>query len=733
MVQIDNTSIIEQHEAFLHAYTSGASAPFVVSDYMGLAFPKLEERAYSDRLKKMRKRTGEDLQSVFPYQVLIPKSLDAMINGDFEPAKVITVKEPFKGPYSDIWFGDTTDGVAFRWGYLNGDSRKISDQALDDTTVHGFLGGATGQGKSVTLNSVLYGCCMEYPPWELTLTLSDAKIVEFKSIALKHPMPHIDIIAATADADYMLSMLHVKHDEMIKRQSVFTTAAKVFGHECKNIMQFRKITNLCMPRVVIVMDECTAMFQQAGSKKAAAIANELDSFARLGRNAGMHIFLASQEVSADLPQATMNNLTLRGAMGCPGAVSERILGNDEAVYNMGRKGHLLVNTKSNEKNNSAYNKFIRVPFLPDEQITAIADTAISLGKQLGVTPTLRFYDEEEKLYEDKYVALLNQYKARNDRILLGPPSFIMDGDVQMVQILLNGADMENICVFANATASKLRSFKMLNANMKRITNAEHIILCTDNIFGQEAGIDSLNPLLSFDSKSYEDNQFFEVARATIYRRALCVKADLRAFEDCTTSENVDKYFYQRFEKGSKYDTVLNRCRAKYYLGLAKSDAEIRNGLLLDSFRGEELDEKLLSTMEACIRMCEKSGCLETPITRESMSQAFFWLFGMERLIGVGRDSKTKNVESFKKLLQDGTPYNVRFVVFTSTFEELGSLYETFSAFLSEDLSSKQKTQIKAADDYPENLSKALMTLYNPHIQTEGRVVKFKKLMLDGEL
>ena len=733
MIQIDNSDIVEQFEQFWKAYTSGASAPFLVSDYEALAYPKLEERAYAERLKKMRKASGQDLQSVFPYQVRIPKSIDEMINGDFEPAKILTVREPFKGPFSDIWFGDTTDGVSFRWGYFNGDSRKISDQALDDTTVHGFLGGATGQGKSVTLNSVLYGCCMEYPPWELTLTLSDAKIVEFKSIALKYPMPHIDIIAATADADYMLSMLKVKHEEMIKRQSVFTTAARVFGHECKNIMQFRKITGLCMPRVVIVMDECTAMFQQAGSKKAAAIAQELDSFARLGRNAGMHIFLASQEVSSDLPQATMNNLTLRGAMGCPGAVSERILGNDEAVYNMGRKGYLLVNTKSNEKNNAAYNKFIRVQYLPDEQIASIANTAIGLGKELGVSPVLRFYDEEEKLYEDKYVKLLNQYKARNDRILLGPPSFIMDGDEQMVSIPLQGVDMENICVFANASKSKLRCFKMLKANMLRMTNAEHIILCTDGIFGQEAGLDSLNPLLTFDSKSYEDNQFFDVARATIYRRALCIKADLYAFDDANTSDSVDAFFYKKFDRGSKYDTVLNRCRAKYYLGLAKSDAEIRNGLQLDSLRGEVLDAKLLSTMEACIRMCEKSGCLQTPMKQENLSQAFFWLVGMEKLIGIGRDNKTKYVESFKKLLQDGTPYNVRFVVFTSTFEDLGSLYETFSAFLSEDLSSKQVNQIKAADDYPENLSKALMTLYNPHIQTEGRVVKFKKLMLDGEL
>ena len=33
------------------------------------------------------------------------------------------------------------------------------------------LGGSTGQGKSVTLNSIIYGMCLEYAPWEITITL----------------------------------------------------------------------------------------------------------------------------------------------------------------------------------------------------------------------------------------------------------------------------------------------------------------------------------------------------------------------------------------------------------------------------------------------------------------------------------------------------------------------------------------------------------------------------------
>ena len=392
MIQIDNSDITEQHSDFLKSYASAASAPLVIHDFIAKSFPKLEERAYADRVKKLKKAGVIDPQP-FPYEVKIPKSLQEMIDGDFEPKKLLRINEPIKGPYSNIWFGDTTDGIFFRWGYVNGDSRKISTEGLNDKTVHGFLGGATGTGKSVTMNAIIFGACMEYPPWELTLTLSDAKIVEFKTIATSQPMPHIDIVAATSDVDYMLSMLEEKRKEMKLRQSVFTKAAKVFGRPIKNIMEFREVTGLCMPRVMMVFDECTAMFQNAG-KRANKIGEAIDNIARLGRNAGFHLLLASQEISSDLPDKTMANLTLRGAMGCTGPISEKILGNDEAVMNLGQKGKLITNTSASQKNNKPLNVAIRVPWLPPESLNEIANCTIKLGKELGVTPVMRFYDEE---------------------------------------------------------------------------------------------------------------------------------------------------------------------------------------------------------------------------------------------------------------------------------------------------------------------------------------------------
>lgn len=732
MINVDNADIVEQTELFMKQYQNGSSAPFLYSDYMQNSFPKLEERALAERLKQMRK-VDPNVQSVYPYDVKIPKSTRELLDGDFAPARILRITQPFKGPYSNVWFGSTLDGITFRWGYVNGDSRKLPSDGLNDTTVHGFLGGATGQGKSVTLNTVLYGCCMEYPPWELEVVLSDAKIVEFKAIALTHPMPQITTVAATSDADYTISVLEEKQKEMFDRNSIFTKAAEVFKTEVKNIKDFRKVTGMCMPRVLMVFDECTAMFQNAGTRKAGKIADIIDSFARLGRNTGFHLLLTSQEISSDLPDKTLANMSLRGAMGCTAPISDKILGNEEAVSNMGLKGRLIVNTHSSDRKESIkYNQLIRVPFTPEDQISAMADRAIELGKLTKTTPVLRFYDEQFRYYEDDYKKFLESFKFSEDRILLGPPSFIMDSDEQVVRIELSGSDNESICVFANEEINKLRALKMLKLNLLRFKNARHVLMEIDPMFTANGGLDDFNTQQRYEEKSYDTSQFITVARELIYKRAMCLAADKRVFNDGMTSEQTDNLLYSIFEKGSKYDTATNRSRAFHYVNLLLSDKEIMAGLGLDPARKDVFNKKVRSIVEWGILTCEDFGCFETQITVNKMTKIFMWIFGFERLIGLVRDVKYKYVEEFKKLLFDCTASNVRFVVFTSSFEDVSQLAQAFGSFLLEDISEKQQGQIKCADDYPQHLDGGLMVLFKPSKNNDDRLVKFKKYMFKGE-
>ena len=232
MIRLSNEDIKHNHEKYLQAYKS-ASASFLESAYIKKTFPLLESES----------------NRTYPYQVKLPKSLPELLHGDFEPSKIITVNEPFQGLYSNIWFGDASSRCTLRCGYVDGNSSKLCQQTIGAEDIHMVLGGATGQGKSVTLNSIIFGFCMEFAPWEVDLTLCDAKIVEFKSYALQHPLPHIRRIAATEDADYIISVLDTLRAEMQLWNSIFPIAG------VKKIDDFRKKTGLCILQHIIVIDE----------------------------------------------------------------------------------------------------------------------------------------------------------------------------------------------------------------------------------------------------------------------------------------------------------------------------------------------------------------------------------------------------------------------------------------------------------------------------------------------
>ena len=68
--------------------------------------------------------------------------------------------------------------------------------------------------------------------------MSDAKIIEFKKYGVDHIIPHIATIAATEDADFVISVLDKAYTEMNER-------AKVLGNlGVSNLKSFRKKTGL---------------------------------------------------------------------------------------------------------------------------------------------------------------------------------------------------------------------------------------------------------------------------------------------------------------------------------------------------------------------------------------------------------------------------------------------------------------------------------------------------------
>lgn len=710
MIKVMEEDLQENHAAYLQAYTTSSSATFLEDGFITKSFPKLE---------KMYNRT-------YPYDVKIPKSIVKLREGDFSPSKLIRITEPIKGSFSNIWFGDAADGVFLRCGYRDGDSRYICNQKLDDSEIHMVLGGSTGQGKSVTLNALIYGLCLEYAPWEITLTLCDAKIVEFKSYALQTPMPHIKNIAATGDADYLISVLQNLDKEMMLLNSAFTKAG------VKNIKDFRKQTGLCLPQNIIVMDEFQTMFKFAG-KKASLIEKILDDFARLGRNTGYHLLLASQEIGSEISQQTLGNIKVRAAVGCTSTVSEKILGNDAAKNNFGKKGHLLFNTNS-EGHRKEDNVLIRVPYMPDNQRIALGQELIEKGKIYNYANDLSFYDEEEQVDESNYLDFLKKWTLDNNSIILGEPSFVMEGTEKLVRLHFDRKEMENICILAIGNNNMRRYFQMLRKNIELHTNkAVNLVVAADAVFVDECDAASLATTSFFTESKVFENNILDIAFKMINRRKLMLEVDKIIFESSIQYRSeFDEFFYERFDKGGKYDTDLNKKRFLVADNLLKTDPEFNSRFGVSNYNGGELSLYTFNQSKIAVETFATYNSIDTRLTIDSIPPIYTWVLGMNKIIGLGRDTKNKYVQILKKALQDCTDVNIRFIMFTTTMEDIEDIRSGVRWFLIDGVKSQEINRIKMSDDYPDQVSGISCVLCDT-LAAEGKCVKFKKMILDGEI
>lgn len=708
MLLVNDADIITQSNNCFAVYKDSTNSPFTEDKFIKKSFPALLEETH-------RK---------YPYTVKIPKSLKDMMAGDFTPAKEFVIEKPFEGPYGPYWFGDSTKGVKFRMGYKNGDSRYICNETLGDVTVHGMLAGATGQGKSVSMNVAIYTMCQEYAPWELKLTLSDAKIVEFKNIAVNNPLPHIVAVAATSDVDYLLSVLETVYKEMRTTNSMFTVASKVFGHAVSNIKDFREVTGLALPRNVLVFDEYQTMFKNA-KKLAGKVAEVIDLIARLGRNTGYHLFLGSQEVGSDLPKETMGNISLRCALGCTARVSELLIGNSEAASNLGKKGNLLINTNS-EMHNKLDNVFIKVPYITPNNMKEISGYTMQTAKDVDFSQFMRFYDEQAFLYEDAWVQYLRGFPVRKDTIYLGEPSFITEDPEQCIKLKMTGKEIENIAVLTNNLTHLKRLFMMLKYNILRTPGVNNLIMCADRMYIEDCNAKELSEKFFFEEGNAETSTMLQVVDSLIYKRKLCLRADANVFTSPRTEASTDELFYQVFEKGSEFDTVTNRSRCYYYIALINSDVELKSHL-----NSKADSEVFLKIIQSCLQMCKLYGASDVALTEAKLPPVYAWMLGVNRILGLGRDARQREVDRVKKLLLDCSEVGVRFILFTTTFEELTSWRSAIRWYLLDDTPQTELSKIKC-EIYPEQKGPGLAVVFDSLNPING-CSKFKKMFFKDEL
>lgn len=140
---------------------------------------------------------------------------------------------------------------------------------------HMLVGGTTGSGKSVCINTILASLLLTQKPLDCKMILIDPKLVELGNY---NGIPHLSTDVIT-EVDEAVNVLNWLVDLMERRYKHFNDIGVSSLDECE-----------CFPRVVCVIDELADLMLEGGKE----IQNPLQRLLQKSRAAGIHIILATQ-------------------------------------------------------------------------------------------------------------------------------------------------------------------------------------------------------------------------------------------------------------------------------------------------------------------------------------------------------------------------------------------------------------------------------------------------------
>lgn len=672
---------------------------------------------YLDRLLQEDRKQSK---LTFPMTIKIPKPNKYLLRKDFEPAYVIELKEPLTMDDGEtpIWLNSSTKQIYLRFGYKNNDGRYLSDEKLSMEYIHCFMGGSSGHGKSVTLNSLIGAICYEYAPWEVEINLSDAKIVEFKKYGVGHRIPHIRTIAATEDPDFIISVLDKSYNEMMER-------GKIFGNlGVSNLKGFREATGLAMPRVVIFMDEVESSFRLAG-KQASTIAKRIDEFARLGRAAGYHIFMATQNMSSDIPASAIGQIRNRYCLGATEKVSTAVLGNSGATENVGRIGMLIANTEAmGGGDSSLYNVKYQTPLLDDKDFAVEMEFLEAKGKQAGFRPSLSFYDEDDVKTVAQFDTVIDsvfkrmqgdsEIDSRHNPLVLGYPAFVSDDPDELLKVWLTYKDMENILITST----------MIDHIMAQLHNISKSLYLNDfaiQVFGTESEVADwvVNPRKVVEARSADEKPLSNIG-SLVRKRLFLLELDSRT-------------------DGARFDRqVVEECLKKEKIPMQHrgNDLMCRRYVVYQNMLGKNPKQSdysdiayLFPNFFEVYKEYAKTQSFIDLLTSDKFTKAAFIIGDLSKIVGYGRDTKNKRLTELKKVMQDAYRVNVLFVLFTRSFEGLGDLNSGLRYRIFDAPDAREWGRLRVEEPIALN---ARLALIADSVDSTNAQRKFKRTLLKEE-
>jgi S-DNA-T family DNA segregation ATPase FtsK/SpoIIIE len=233
---------------------------------------------------------------------------------------------------------EVVESPAFASGSLNlalAVGNDVSGQPIvgDLTRMpHLLIAGATGQGKSVCINTLISSLLMQATPEQLRMILIDPKRVELSGY---NGLPHL-AVPVIVEPHQAAAALRWAVAEMDRRYKVLSSEG------VRNIQGYneRARTNAArtLPYVVIVIDELADLMMVAAGE----IEELVCRIAQLARAVGIHLVIATQRPSTDIITGLIKaNIPSRIAFAVGSQVDSRVILDSGGAEKLLGRGDML--------------------------------------------------------------------------------------------------------------------------------------------------------------------------------------------------------------------------------------------------------------------------------------------------------------------------------------------------------------------------------------------------------
>lgn len=225
-----------------------------------------------------------------------------------------------------------------------------------------LIGGTTGSGKTIFLNSLIMGILYKSHPDDVRLIMIDTKYV---NLSIYNGIPHL-LFPVVSDANKALSALHWAIMESTERYKKFAD----FG--VRDLKEFNKNAERNaqndiekLPQILIIIDDLSDLMAINKSE----IEESIVRLAGMSRATGIHLVIAMQRPSTDIVTGLIKaNIPSRIAFSVFSAIDSKVILDEKGAETLLGNGDMLFKPQG-------YSKPVRVQgaYVSDEEILNVVD------------------------------------------------------------------------------------------------------------------------------------------------------------------------------------------------------------------------------------------------------------------------------------------------------------------------------------------------------------------------